>query len=449
MHSFFAHTGKRTSASLVYQGKVIACIFLFLICAALPLQAEDETEQVPSPFSYSYRLIDENEHIDSAHSLLNPSNILQRPDTRVEAGIIGNITYKKFDGAFESEFRLGYHYITGKSPLPFSDESVITQINQLYYQKKLENYSFLIGRKKVRWGVGYCYSPTDLISQLRNPEDPEDRLSLIKGTDIFMLSRINDNGQIDLVYVPETDWSMNNNFIQKSRLGMRWYRFIDPFDLSLVGIVAGEHHWSTGFNTSVTFGKALELHAEYLYTSPNNKRYPIAGINPEEFVYPYFTTHDEKIHDIVLGGQYTFDNNWNLTLEYIYRSAGYSDDEFNAYARHIDYLNSNFRNNVNPVLANAGLQESAYNFSLPLRKHYLFSRLYNSNFWKSFSLDMFSSVSIVDGSGFLVVMPKFEGGKDFEIYLRLKKFWGNNKTEFGLVPDDLSALVGLSLFWGQ
>jgi hypothetical protein len=55
----------------------------------------------------------------------------------------------------------------------------------------------------------------------------------------------------------------------------------------------------------------------------------------------------------------------------------------------------------------------------------------------------------MDGSGFFVFMPKYEKDKHYEVYLRLKKFWGSNDTEFGLVPDDFSAIIGFSLFLGS
>lgn len=425
--------------------------FLAIMSVFIPvghLLADELPDTSASMISGSLRLAGEGEHLSSSSSLMNPSNILERPDTRFEAFSVGNFYYKGFGGILETEMRFSYEYISGSSSGDFNDTDSNVSINQLYYQKKVDDISVLFGRKKVRWGVGYSYSPTDLLSQLRNPEDPEDRLGKIKGADMLQVSLNTEKDQFDIAYVPDLDWDFDGQFIRNSRMAIRWYRFVEPFDLSLVGTVDEDGRWAGGFNTSVTYGKALELHAEYLYSSSSEKCYPDTSIDPSSFTMPYFSGCNEGYHSIVLGGQYTFENNINLTLEYLFRSDGYSDDEFRSYADHIGYLHSEYPTVMDPDPALAGLLESASNFNFPLRKHYLFTRLYHPDLTNSISLEIYNYLSLNDGSGFFVFMPKYEKEKNYEVYLRLKKFWGNNDSEFGLVPDDFSAMVGFSLFLG-
>ncbi|TLU83440.1 MAG: hypothetical protein FDX30_10440 [Chlorobium sp.] len=366
------------------------------------------------------------------------------PETRLEAFTIGNLNYKVLGGVFETEVRLGHEYTEDGS----SNSVTTFDINQFYYQKKFDNIGFLAGRKKVRWGVGYSYSPTDLVTQLRNPEDPEDRLGNVKGSDVFQLSFNRENSQVDVAYVPLLDWSFNGPFVKNSRLAIRWYRLMDPYDLSLVSSVDENGKWAGGFNTSVTYGKALELHAEYLYTSSSNRQYPDTSIDPAGFSIPYFEGRTGGYHEILVGAQYTFENNLNMTLEYLFTSAGYSDEEFKAYSAHVKYLNSSYPMPA-PDLSLAGLYESASNFVLPLRTHYLFARLYHPEVLHTIALETFSYISLCDGSGFFVFQPKYEKAKNYELYLRLKKFWGKSGSEFGLVPYDFSAVLGVSLFLGS
>jgi hypothetical protein len=420
-------------------------VILLSLSSGRNLTAEENADSTASALSYSLRVSGEAEHISLSDSSLNPSNILERPDTRLEAFTVGNLLYKALGGVFETEVRLGHEFTEDGS----SHSLTTFDINQLYYQKKIEGMSILAGRKKVRWGVGYSYSPTDLVTQLRNPEDPEDRLGKTKGSDVLQLSFNNEKTQIDIAYVPHINWNNDGTFISNNRLAMRWYRFMDPCDLSLVGTVDEDGRWATGLNTSVTFGKALELHAEYLYTSSKNRQYPDTSLDPASFTMPYFGGRSGGYHEILLGGQYTFENNLNLTLEYLFTSAGYSDSEFGIYARHVNYLHSQYPTVLDPDPSIAGLYESASNFSLPLRKHYLFSRLYHPDLMRSISFEMYSYLSLSDGSGFFVIQPKYEKAKNYEVYLRLKKFWGKNDSEFGLVPDDFSAIVGVSLFLGS
>jgi len=424
-------------------------VFFFSVAASQSsLFAEEKADSTLSSFSGSLRLSGEGEYMNLSDSMLNPSNIFERADNRAEAFVLGSGLYRGFGGIFEAEMRFSYQYTSGRSGAWFEHSLSKAQVNQLYYQKKSDNISLLLGRKKIRWGAGYSYSPTDLVSQLKNPEDPEDRLGLISGADLLQASITNENNQIDLAYLPEIEWNFDGWVIRNNRVAIRWYRFIDPFDVSLVGMVDDDGKWAAGMNTSVTHGNALELHAEYLYTSSNHKKYPDTNLASSSFVMPYYLYRSGGVHDVVAGGQYTFENNMNLTLEYLYRSSGYSNDTFNAYVNHISYLNYEYLVQSNPVLSIAGLNESAMNFNIPLGKHYLFARLYHPDVMQSISLEVYSYLSLADGSGFFVFMPKYEKEKNYEVYFRLKKFWGKTDSEFALVPENFSAIVGFSYFLG-
>ena len=59
---------------------------------------------------------------------------------------------------------------------------------------------------------------------------------------------------------------------------------------------------------------------------------------------------------------------------------------------------------------------------------------------------MYSVLSLADRSGLFVIKPKYTGSKSYEVYYCMEKFWGKNVTEFGLIPDRLKGIVGISLF---
>ena len=438
-HGRWLRPGKATLSFAVF--------FLLTVGYSLQLHAEDESSVSSFPLSGSLRLTGEGEKSTLSHSLLNPSNILMRPETRAEGFLLGNTTFKGLGGAVESEIRLGYEFLDGKDSSFLEKKLSDVNINQLYYQATSGPFLFQVGRKKVRWGVGYSYSPTDLITQLKNPEDPEDRLNKIKGADLFQLTYIKNNSELDLVYFPMINWSSSNAFINSSRFGLRWYNLIDPFDLAFVGKAEQQGQWASGLNTSVAIGKAIELHAEYLYTSQSNTNYPNLYLDPSETAYPFFLQQKKKgANDILLGGQVTFYGDWNLTAEYLYHGSGYSSEEFNAYINRLKSLNMQFGTSYNQLPIVAGLQESALNFSTPLRQHYLFGRLYHPNVTHSISLEMYSFLSLADRSGLFVIKPKYTGSKSYEVYYCMEKFWGKNVTEFGLIPDRLKGIVGISLF---
>lgn len=420
----------------------IACIFLTGGAAvSLGSDTDDETKQEHSPLSL--QISGEYEYLDTHDTVINPSNMLQRAENRIETFILGDMQYNTLGGNVKSEFRLGFQNLFSSSE-EFSDENTYNiRINELYYQSSSSPLSFLIGRKKVRWGVSYAYSPTDLISRTRTPEDPDDRLNMVKGADLFQLSWTKENGQFDLIYAPEIDWDFNDSFIRRNRLGMRIYQIIEPFDVSVVGRIEKGGNWAAGCNTTVTFGNALELHAEYVYNSVNDRYYPNPESNPSSPGDTFFSDRNGGTHEIVLGGQYTFPGKWNLVMEYLFRSAGLRDNEFKAYRERLDYLDNMVPSNPAAI---SYFHEAVSYFTVPLNRNYLFARIYQPEIMKHLSCELYSYLSIDDGSGMFVFMPKYESGNNYDIYLRLKKFWGGNDTEFGMVPDELSGLIGFSYY---
>jgi hypothetical protein len=424
--------------------RVIAIVCVILTAgSAVSSGSETDEEAKQGKSSISLQITGEYEHLDINDTPINPSNVQQKSENKIDTFILSTMQYKGFGGNIEGEIRFGYQNRFSPS-YDFDDgNSFNTQINQLYYQSSSSPLALLIGRKKIRWGVSYSYSPTDLISQTRTPEDPEDRLNLVKGADVLQLSWIRDNGQFDLVYAPDIDWNFNDSFVRRNRLGIRLYQLIEPFDVSVVGRIEDGGNWAAGCNTTVTFGDALELHAEYVYNSVNDRYYPNLHSNPLSLGDTFFSDRNGGTHEIMLGGQYTFPGKWNLVMEYLFRSAGLRDSEFKAYREHLDYLDNEMSSNP---AATPYFYDAVSYFAVPLNRNYLFARIYQPEIAKHLSCELFSYLSIDDGSGMCVFMPKYESGNNFDVYLRLKKFWGGNDTEFGMLPDDLSCLVGFSYY---
>jgi len=405
-------------------------------------QAVDNTLLKGLSLSLSLRIIGEYEKTYLSNSLINPDNLLKRPTDRAETIFLFGGAYDLWGGEIEGEFRANLKYLKGSSSSSFHDREIRGGFNELFYQRDIGNFSITLGQKRIRWGVGYSLSPTDIITRLRDPEDPEDRLQSRRGSELFLLSYATGESQLDVIYFPEVVLNIEEARFIQNRMGFRYYRYMEPVDISFVGKIEEGSNWAAGINSSVTLGKALELHGEYLFTSFNNTLYPEG--NPNRFFLP-FSKKDNNVHELLLGGHYTFENYWNITMEYIYRSQGYSDTEWDDYTNHIRFLNQNLEKD--PQQSILSLLNAASVFELPLRKHYLFLRLFRQEIFQSFSLQWYSFIGLTDGSGFSVLEPKYTASDWYNIYLRLEKFWGNPVSEFGLAPEDLNAIAGITLFF--
>ena len=165
------------------------------------------------------------------------------------------------------------------------------QMNELFWQKSHENFLFSVGRKKVRWGVGYVESPTDIIS----PYDPQDMLYNIRGTNMVQFSNtIAENKQLDLYFLPKED----------TAVAFRYYTYILPYDMALIGAIEEGGQRKFGGNMTRIFGEALELHADYL-----------------------FELHDpdDSTNKLLVGGQWSPVSSINIVMEYINYSKAFND----------------------------------------------------------------------------------------------------------------------------
>ncbi len=402
--------------------------------------------------AFSLKTIFEYEKADHSNSLLNPDNILERPTDRAENVTLMNGVYDLLNGELGelvADFRFDYKYLKGHSS--YKETEISGVFNELFYHNEVGNFAVSLGREKVRWGVGYSFSPTDIITLLRDPEDPDDRLQTREGTDLFRLSYTTGTSQSDIVYFPDVTFDLDNikhsARLIKHRAGFRYYRYMDPVDVSLVGKLEEGGDWAAGANSSITIGKGLELHGEYLFTSSINKLYPSG--EPEQFFLP-FSKKGSGVHELLLGANYTFENYWNFILEYIYQSQGYSSHESDVYFDNVRFLDRNLGQNIQlSTLAKLGIINAASAVDQPLRQHYLFTRLFKENIFEIFSFEWYSFINLNDGSGFQLFQPKYSGSDLYDIYLRIENTWGKPESEFGLTTEDISAIIGITLFLGN
>ena len=228
----------------------------------------------------------------------NPLNILSRPSSELR-----NILF--FDN--KQDILNGNCVLTGRLRADFSQQNnkfdnhtkytseYSLDINEFFYNYVTENYLVSIGRKKVKWGVAYVASPTDLVSPPNLLNDTDDRLHSLQGSDLAQVTVYGDNSQLDFYILPLTPH--NQNFIDSPALALRFYHYLQPFDVSLVGRVQenGDTYW--GGNTAITIGDGLELHSEYVFG---------------------------KVTRGLLGGQWSPNKDINLIVEYFHLSDGFS-----------------------------------------------------------------------------------------------------------------------------
>lgn len=142
------------------------------------------------------------------------------------------------------------------------------------------------GKRLVRWGVGYGFSPTGVLDPPRLPTDPADRLGRNEGMPLARADMFRGATSLTIAVASPALWRNEASPLGPSRLLAARLRTVLPAGLEL-GVVASAsagHRPAIGGNVTHVLGQRLEWHAEALVhdrtlTAAAGFQYTRAGIN--------------------------------------------------------------------------------------------------------------------------------------------------------------------------
>jgi hypothetical protein len=143
------------------------------------------------------------------------------------------------------------------------------------------------GRRIVKWGTGYAFTPTGVLDPLRDATDPQDRLGVNEGVDM---------AKVDAYAGPASLTVVASERTHAARLRTT----VRGVEMAVIATAAAGQRPSWGGNVTHVIGDRLEWHGELL--SGEEGATGRRGVSA------------------LLGGQYTFSSGPNLVLEY-YRSS--------------------------------------------------------------------------------------------------------------------------------
>lgn len=280
------------------------------------------------------------------------------------------------------------------------------------------------GKILEEWGTGYAFNP---VNALLNPKKPSNPTGVREGVTMVKLEVLLETISITAVVagVPNEENHQQAFSIpdhkHKRRLAFKMDHTWEDHDFSWVHIQGGlngkqlQDHLQgspltpeplqplTGVAWSTVVGDALELHGEYAAQTGKSRAIPVQTAEavmagPVQLIPPISVyrrdqhNEDRLFSKVLIGGQYTFDNDFNLALEWYFDEQGYTHQEWEKIHDAIDDAqapsvvsfssNSPFEGFLSQTLLNLGLTA--------LRQNYAFFRLYTDEFG-----DRYSSESIV------------------------------------------------------
>ncbi len=279
--------------------------------------------------------------------------------------------------------------------------------------------SLLAGKKRIVWGAGFAFNPSDLINPAKDPTDPQNQrkgvwlaqaeVPFAADTLSFVLSpnvTERPGGMPDKVlrYHEGKGPERYDHYLT----AVRYYMLLGGADVNLVGYYtnrygdAFEHKFRLGFSVSKIVGN-WALYNETLLSQGSAELEPNPACVGDETdaqrclfhrqeLFERSRQNDKRVYPrLVLGTRYQFEDDPALVVEFLHQNDGYSQHEFQSLVDLGAYVQRN---------TNVGLVDALQGQGRPLMKNYLAIN-YGDYKWND-DLGFFGSslMNLQQGSGF-------------------------------------------------
>jgi hypothetical protein len=283
-----------------------------------------------------------------------------------------------------------------------------------------------MGKKAIKWGKGYAWSPVGFVERPKDPDDPElAREGYVVATADLIKSFNGDLKTLAFtpVYLPVTD-SLNNEYgvPDHDNLALKVYVLYNDIDIDVMVLSEGSRSRRYGFDFSRNISTNFEVHGEWAAIVEINRTLvssngAVSGVQ-------------ESATQWLLGLRYLTENETTIIAEYYRNSGGYSSGELEAYFSAVDAAFAGSDTPLLNTLATIGTKN--YLVRNPGRE-YCYVRVSNKEpfDWLYFTPAVTLMANLQDGSYSLAPELLYIGVEDFELRFKATLLRGDQYSEFG------------------
>ncbi len=288
------------------------------------------------------------------------------------------------------------HDVTTLHPFVVPSELYLTYTPRPYL-------NFLVGKKRVVWGPGFAFNPTDLINPPKDPTDPNFQRAgqwMVRVELPFEKFTISTLFAPQVLYqysgipyslmkfpdYPSADLTTATDSSYHYLLAARLYVLLYNTDINLFYFFANKYNSvqenasRLGASFSRYFFTDYELHVEALMQFGTGRLYPShlcavgSACNLQTALAPTKLDATTIYPRVLVGGRTIFKDESSLSIEYYYQADGFSDLEFEDLLRLLTRAQSAnlpaSGTSTMPMGGNSGALPQRFTFD-PLRRHYL------------------------------------------------------------------------------
>ncbi len=359
-------------------------------------------------------------------------------------------TYRGLD-ADGNEVALANHDVAAYHPL--------VSLNELYLSGEARSWLNLVaGKKRVTWGPGFAYNPTDLLNPAKDPTDPNfqragaymARVELTSETLALTLlgspAVLEQTSGVPYQFVTYPAWDKKDDQAHY-QLAARAYALVANADVNLMAFYGNRYRdaFEKKFRFGATFSRYFftdyEVHFEGLFQSGSTRaavthacvedaRAALAcGFAGTPFVSQPLLDDATILPRVLVGARTQFSDEAMLSVEYLYQADGYTAAQFQDLVSAFDGLSQVAALGV-PVSRIPGASLLAggpsadgvpQKFSFePSRRHYLFASYQKPKIRDDFTVGLVWVENLEDLSG--LVTPSVTWAAEEWLSLSLSAF---------------------------
>ena len=340
-------------------------------------------------------------------------------------------TKLQLDGSYEKRITKIYTKINVDMQESYLGWSDTMSIFEGYISlKPSSSLNINIGKKAMKWGKGYAWTPVAFFDRTKNPDDPDLALEgFISLSADYTKSYSGSLKTISFtpILIPVYD-DINNDFGETDKLnfGGKVYLLLYDTDIDFIMLAGGSKTKRFGFDFSRNITPNFEIHGEFAFINNFEKKFinSTGNISVDEY----------DAESYLFGIRYLTKVDTTFIVEYYHNNTGFTDEEMQNYFSFINtayktYTSSGNDNNLQKAL---DLTEGNYGRMNPMRD-YLYVRVSQKEPFNIlyFTPSITGIVNINDKSFSVSPELLYTGVTNLELRLKTTFLSGQNYTEYG------------------
>jgi hypothetical protein len=279
----------------------------------------------------------------------------------------------QLDGSYEKGIARFYMKVNTDIQHSYTGWSDRTDIFEGYMSlKPSPSLSIDAGKKTLKWGKGYAWTPVAFVDRTKNPDDPAlalEGFTVLSADYIRSYSGALKTVSFTPVIIPVYD-DINDDFGENDNLNFagKLYLLLYDTDIDFIILTGDSKTTRYGVDFSGNITSNLEIHGEFAYIHNFEKKF----INNSGDLF----TSEFDAKSYLIGTRYLTETDTTFIVEYYHNGTGFTEAEIEDYFSFINEAHDIFEATGNDSLMQKALNLTEGNFGRmnPMRD-YLYMRV--------------------------------------------------------------------------